>query len=482
MTIHVVGLGPGGTGLIPRSVSGVLEVTPQVIIRTSHHPAAATLADHASVRACDDLYDSLATFDDVYEAIVTRVLEASTRGDVVYAVPGSPFVGERSVRMLLTAANERDIAYSVHDAPSFLNAIVIEMGIDPLSDGLKVLDGRDLPRPLTFEVPTIIGQVDLPEVLAEALASIDRVLPEGTDVAVLVDMASDAARITWGPPSSHDPSGAGLRTSLFVPAAAGGLAGAIATMERLREECPWDREQTHRSLVRYLMEETAELADAIASLDGSTDWTGYSAMEDELGDVLLQVLFHAEIARRAGAFDISDVAERLRLKLVRRHPHVFADTEATDADQVRANWDAIKASERRDRGEAEAESSMDGVPHLLDPLSTADAIGRAAARVGFDWADATPVFGVVSEELEELIAARSPQAREHELGDLLFSVVNLARHLDVDPGLALRGANQRFGERFRKMEQVGPLDRLSLDELQERWSEAKRQVRALRGD
>jgi MazG family protein len=242
-------------------------------------------------------------------------------------------------------------------------------------------------------------------------------------------------------------------------------------MAVLREECPWDREQTHQTLVKYLIEESYELIDAVSRLDGSEpDWVGYAEVEDELGDVLLSVLFHAAIANENGAFDIDDVAEVMRQKLVRRHPHVFGDVEVGSASDVKRNWDQIKDVER---GEAR-DSHMDGVPTGMPALHRAAKVQNRAAKVGFDWSTAAEVIPKIREELDELEAVLDdPGLAGSELGDVLFSVVNLARHLGVDGEVVLRGAVDRFDARFRSMESSGPLEDVSLEELNERWEQAK---------
>jgi MazG family protein len=244
-------------------------------------------------------------------------------------------------------------------------------------------------------------------------------------------------------------------------------------MRRLRAECPWDREQTHHSLVRNLVEESYELVEALARLPveapaGEPDFVAYDEVEDELGDVLLQVLFHSTMAREAGAFDIEDVAERLREKLVRRHPHVFGEVEATTAQEVLKNWEQIKQEEKR------RSSLMDDVPVGLPGMERAAKLQRRAATVGFDWEDSAAVMDKVREEVTELDEALNDRVQaEHELGDLLFSAVNLARHLHIDPEVSLRRAVDRFGERFRRMEASRDLAGLSLLELDELWEAAK---------
>lgn len=242
-------------------------------------------------------------------------------------------------------------------------------------------------------------------------------------------------------------------------------------MRRLREECPWDRSQTHLSLMKYLIEESYELYEAIGRLpEDDVDWVAYSAVEDELGDVLLQVLFHEAIARQQGAFDIDGAAEVMRQKLVRRHPHVFGDVAVADAAEVKRNWDRIKSEESG----RSAESTLDGVPEGMPGLQRAAKVQNRVAKVGFDWEEPTQVVPKLREEIAELEAALDGSGDVGaEMGDLLFSVVNLSRHLGIDPEMALRRSIATFEERFRRMEEDGPLDDLGLEELNRRWEAAK---------
>lgn len=472
--IHVVGLGPGDWDRTdPRIRDILLDPATDVVVRTSSHPAAATLGSLRQVSFCDDLYEASERFGDVYDAIAERVLTAAASGDVAYAVPGSPRVGEFAVRTIESACVAADLPLTVHVAESFLDAVFSELGVDPLEAGFKLLDGHELPDPLVFDVPTVIGHVGMPEILADVLAQVDRVVPEDHQVCVLAGLGAGDAQVVWGLPGELDVALAGVRTSVFVPAVSSGLFGVVHTMDRLRRECPWDRKQTHSSLVRYLVEESHELIEALTALPSDdVDYGAYADVEEELGDVLLQVLFHAAIASESGAFDISDVAEQLRRKLVRRHPHVFGDVEAEDAETVKANWDLIKADEKA--GAPAAESAIDGVPISLPGLARAFEVQRRAAKVGFDWPTVEPVIDKLDEESAELRATLDdPDGALHELGDVLFTVVNAARHLDLDPEVAIRHAVQRFESRFRAMEAMGPMVGLTLEELDERWRTVK---------
>lgn len=246
----------------------------------------------------------------------------------------------------------------------------------------------------------------------------------------------------------------------------------VDLMERLRADdgCPWDRKQTHTSIRRYVIEEAYEVAEAI---DGGDP----DELRLELGDLLLQVVFHARIAEEANQFDIVEVCEGIVAKMERRHPHVFGDVEVADADEVSRNWEAIKARERG--GES---SALDGVPKSMPALQRAERIGEKAAKSGFDWPHARSVLAKVAEEsaeLEAAVAGGDRNERAAEFGDLLFSLVNLARHLDIDPEQSLAGTVQRFEARFRHAESAargsGPgLRALSQEERDTLWEAAKK--------
>ena len=410
------------------------------------------------VETCDDLYQHT-TFEEVYDAIADRVIEASRRGTTIYAVPGSPLVGELAVARIRSRVDA-----TVLSGESFIDAVLAAVGYDPLDRGLRILNGHRLPYPVVIDGPTVVAHLDLPVVLADVSSRLSRVVVEGTIARIVVDAGGPDEVVVDAPIDEVDAALASVRTSMFIDPTPGGMVGAIQVMARLREECPWDREQTHESLVKNLIEETYELVDAIGS--GSE-----GQLEDELGDVLLQVLFHSNIARETGAFDVEDVAEILRQKLVRRHPHVFGEVQVEDADEVKANWEQIKDDER---GGAR-QSTLAGVPVGMPALERAAKVQRRAADIGFDWPQAAPVLDKLFEEIEELREAVGEMARiPEELGDVLFTVVNLARHLSVDPELALRGTVERFISRFEAMEAMGPLEGLSLAELDDRWEQAKR--------
>ena len=256
--------------------------------------------------------------------------------------------------------------------------------------------------------------------------------------------------------------------------ASGDIAKLLEVMAKLRNPdggCPWDIEQDFRSIAPYTVEEAYEVADAIERND-------MSALKDELGDLLFQTVFHAQMAKEQGLFDFSDVAHAISEKMIRRHPHVFGNSEHRSADEQTAAWEKQKAEERAEKG---ATSLLADVPLGLPGLTRAVKLQKRAARVGFDWPNAKDVLNKIVEETEELTDAverKNPPDIEDEFGDLLFVIANLSRHLKVDPEAALRRANEKFSRRFQHIEKAMSdagleLDKASLDELEAHWNDAK---------
>ena len=250
----------------------------------------------------------------------------------------------------------------------------------------------------------------------------------------------------------------------------------VEIMARLRRSCPWDREQTHASLVRYLIEETYEVVDAI---EHGND----AELSEELGDLLFQIVFHSQLATERGKFSVADVIDGLSNKMIRRHPHVFGDVAVADVEAVWANWEQLKSQETTGLSRS---SKLDGIPKHMGALQRGQKMQEKAARVGFDWPDARDITEKLHEEMRELADARlragdlkpeDPHVRE-ELGDVIFTVVNLARRLGVDAEGAVRDANDKFERRFRYMEAYAvasgrQLNDMTLDELEDLWQQAK---------
>jgi tetrapyrrole methylase family protein/MazG family protein len=478
MAITVIGLGPSDISFLgKRQVDALMRSDARVIVRTMAHPAAVEIADMRSVDSCDDLYESLESFDEVYAAIVDRVMDAAASRDVVYGVPGSAAVGERTVTALRVRAAERGITVTVLAGMSFLDLAYAACNIDPIADGLQVLDARSLPDPMPLHVPTLITQVDSPLRASDVSVALGRTLDADHEVTVL-DRLGDhdevVDRITVGSLATYTAS---ERTTVFVEATPSGILGLIATNRILRVECPWDKKQTHHTLLTHLIEEAYETADAIGHLPieapgGETDFGAYAEVEEELGDLLLQVVFHATLASEVGAFDMDEVAEGIRRKLVARHPHVFGDVSVADADEVLANWEQIKQDEKQ------RSSLMDDVPEAMSGVARAMKVQKRARSVGFDWTESADVVGALRAEINELQGATGDQDRLHEVGDVLFTAINLSRHLDIDPEVALRRSVERFMSRFRSMEGAFSATKTNMadaspHDLAEAWREAK---------
>jgi tetrapyrrole methylase family protein/MazG family protein len=355
-----------------------------------------------------------------------------------------------------------------------------EGAADAAGEALRVADALALGR-IDPTVPLLVCQVYSRRIASGVKLALGRHYPDDHPV-LLVRAAGVPGQETVSRRALYEIDRDGFAdhlTSLWVPPLAPLQAAREPqtlqlVMARLRapDGCPWDREQTHASLRKYLLEETYETLDALDAGDAG-------ALEEELGDLLLQIVFHAQVADEAGEFDLGDVVAGIVSKLIRRHPHVFGDEQAGDAETVLRNWEALKRAERTARGSGDAppKSMLDGVSRAMPALAYAQAVQARAARVGFDWPDADGVVEKVAEEARELTAA-PPESRQEELGDLVFSVVNLARRLGIDAEEALRAANGKFRARFAAMEATAREAGKTLDEydaagLDALWLRAK---------
>lgn len=375
--VVVVGLGPAGADLLTAGTVAAIERVPHRFLRTRRHPAAEAVADAVSF---DDLYESADSFEAVYGAIVeTVVAAAGEHGEVLYAVPGSPVVAERAVELLL--ADER-AGVEVLPALSFLDLAWARLGVDPLALGARLVDGR------RFEVeaagergPLLVGQCDQLHVLSAIKLSVE----DGpAEVVVLqrLGLPDESVRtVGWDDLDREvDPD---HLTSIWIPEMAQPVAAELThfheLVRTLRAECPWDREQTHASLRRHLLEETYEVLEALDQVDETTG-EGFEDLEEELGDLLFQVVFHSVLAAEEGQFTLADVARGIHDKLHARHPHVF-DPQAAGITtaELSTEWERQKVVEKG------RESVMDGIPTALPALAYAAKVQKKAASQGVDW-------------------------------------------------------------------------------------------------
>ena len=461
--ITIVGLGPAGPELLTTQTAAALNGEAPVWLRTARHPAADGLVVAGSF---DDVYESASDFDEVYTTIVERlVAEASVHGHIVYAVPGAPFVAERTVEELCVDAR---VEVTVLAAMSFLELCWSALQIDPMAHAVTIVDALQLTnQSAARRGPLLITQVHSAAVLEEVVLSLDDAGPEG--VTVLQGLGTDDERVIevgWGDlRAAVEPD---HLTTLWIPSLTEPVGAAFTRfetlIETLRRDCPWDAEQTHESLRPFLLEETYEVLEAIDDVTAQADGA-YVDLEEELGDLLFQVFIHTRLATEAGWFTMADVAQGIHDKLVERHPHVFGDA---DAQSTIASWEAAKQHAKG------RDSALDGIPAALPALMGAFKTQRRAASAGFGGPDLAWALADVDEELAELREDPS----EDELGDLLFAAVQVARMLDVDPEQALRGATGRFSWRFRHVEtsareQGIALADQPLSQLQKLWQQAK---------
>jgi tetrapyrrole methylase family protein/MazG family protein len=472
--VVVVGLGPAGPEYVTEHTLAQIARIPHRYLRTTRHPSAPLVPGAVSF---DEVYERADTFGDVYDEITRRLVAAATEhGEVLYAVPGSPLVLERTVRSL--RADTR-IECQLHPAMSFLDLVYARLGVDPVEAGVTLVDGHEFATAAAGNPgPLLVAHTHANWVLSDIKLAV-----EGADgdepVVILQRLGSPDEAVVHTTWSELDRTvEADHLTSIYIPRLAAPVGAELLRFHQLartlREQCPWDQEQTHRSLVRYLLEETYEVVDALEALDPDDPATD-DALVEELGDLLYQIEFHATIAEQEGRFTMADVAQGVHDKLVRRHPHVFGDVVADDPETVVSNWDAIK------RAEKQRTSVFDGVPASQPSLSYAYAVQRKAAKVGFDWPDVDGALPKIAEEARELREAADlgDERQVHlELGDLLFSVVNVARHLGVEPEAALRASTQKFRRRFEQLESLATargidLHATELAALDALWDEVK---------
>lgn len=473
--IHVVGLGPGDPRLVTRDTLEIVSSTPRRYLRTGRHPSASLVENALTF---DHFYDELPTFDEVYAAINTALAEAAhEHGTVVYAVPGSPLVLERTVSRL---RGRDDVDVRLHAAVSFLDEAWRVLSVDPVETGARLIDGHDFAVAAAGWVgPMLVAHTHANWVLSDIKLAVDDADPDAP-VTLLHHLGLDDEQVietTWA--EMDRTLEADHLTSLWVPGLATPVAAELVRFHELartlRARCPWDIEQTHTSLVRYLIEETYEVVDAIEALDPDDPSTDHDFIE-ELGDLLYQVGFHAAIAEEEGRFTIADVARTVHDKLVARHPHVFGETTVEGSADVEANWEAIKAKEKPSRT-----GIFDGLAASSPSLLFADKVQQRAARVGFDWPDPAGPLAKITEEAGEVSAAAAtgdPEAIRAEVGDLLFTAVNVARSLGVEPESALRAAVSKFTARVDAVTAaVRATGRdtasLSPEELDNYWESAK---------
>jgi tetrapyrrole methylase family protein/MazG family protein len=472
MAMTIVGLGTGRSEQLTLGAWRAMEQADTVFMRTAGIPPVSDLPEGPDYHVLSPASAS----DTAYQA--AEIVTAARVQAVVYAVPGWLASERGFVEQLANLARAQGVAVRTIDGPAFLDNLLAALP-DGRPAGLQlfsadVVDQMHYPQ-LNPAFPALIAgvhSVDLAGRLKTLLLmqyapehEVWLITPgQSGNTKLVAVVLGDLGRSEEFSPLAH----------LYVPRSdsLAGFESLQETMARLRAPggCPWDREQDHQTLRSYLLEETYEVLDAL-------DRNDLPALQEELGDLLLQIVFHAQVALDQGEFRMPDVIHHINSKLIHRHPHVWGDVDVNDSSDVTRNWEAIKKQERNDNGKSRA-SLLDGVSRALPALAQAYNYQSRAARVGFDWERIEPVIDKIREEIAEIRASLDAEHRAKEIGDLFFALVNWTRWEGIEPETALREANQRFYQRFHYIEQAAEqagrvLAEMSLAEMDALWDEAK---------
>src|SRR5215472_746808 len=444
-TITIIGLGPGSIKDLTFEVHNLLSQAAQkdqtVYFRTLIHPTVEPLKQllpTLRIESFDRLYEEAKDWHGLYQQIATELCDLASEHPMIYAVPGHPSIGETSVYNLLRMAREREINTAIVSGLSFIEPVCTLLNLDPFHSGVQIIDATELAALKPDEIagkiipttPLLVVQVYNRRLASAVKLALGECYPDEWDVQLVRAAGIDSNATVHAMPlyQLDRNSFANHLSTLYVPPV--DLLSAHRLPETLRyitmrlrrnpDGCPWDRQQTHASITRYLLEEAYEVIEAIEEND-------IQHLAEELGDLLLQVYLHAEIARHEGNFSLGDVYEHINTKLIRRHPHVFGSTEVDTPDQVMQNWETIKRQERAEAGkDVTRESMLDGVPPASPALSTSQMYQKRAVKVGFEFTTLKDVYTKLDEELQELQKATTKEEQLEEMGDLLFMVVKLA--------------------------------------------------------
>lgn len=447
--ITIVGLGPGLPDLLTVEALHTLEAAEEVWVRTRRHPTVATLPGKATVESFDDLYAAHDSFAALYQEIARQVIALGRREQgVIYAVPGHPAIGEASVPQIRAIAAQEGLPLRIVEGLSFIEPVIAVVGLDALDRGLQIADATDLAAHLYPSLdpdrPALVAQLYSRLVAGEVKLTLMAIYPDDHPTRLIRAAGTEEMRVVELPLYEIDRQPwIDHLTSLYVPPRAGeySLAAFADVIARLRapDGCPWDREQTHRSLRTTLLEETHEVLSAL-------DREDMSDLREELGDLLMQIVMHAQMASEGSVFNLSDVIADVRTKIVNRHPHVFGDVHVANSAEVLRNWEDIKANEagKEDRRSRPFAS----IPPTLPALARAQKIVGKALRLGWDgdplpdrWADAlAPLTD------RPTMTHEKGSASEALFGDFLLAIAQWASQHNLDAESALRQSSNRLAE------------------------------------
>lgn len=475
--IKIIGLGPGSEDDLTLKSLNIMKSANTLYLRTEKHPNVEYLKKIGiNFKTFDYFYENGKEFEEVYNKIAAEIMQ---HDDVVYAVPGNPLVAEKSVQLIIEKARKSSRNIEIVSAISFVDAVINALGIDPV-EGLKIIDGLQLDKQTPdLDVGNLVTQVYSKFVASNIKISLMEHYDDEQEI-YLVRAAGvpglekiekmplyEIDRVDW----------VDYLTSLYIPAVKNKVQytfrDLLNVMDKLRSEegCPWDREQNHETLKKYLIEESYEVIDAI-------DKDDMESLVEELGDVLFQVVFHSQIGKEFGEFDIRDVIHGITNKMITRHSHVFGEDVCETSDDVLSTWEKNKKKEKNISSYTE---DLKSIPRALPALIRSYKLQEKAASIGFDWEDVEGPISKVHEELNEFLDVYKSQNYDkiiEEMGDLLFSIVNVCKFMKIDPEVALTGTIDKFIERFEYMEtesaKIGKnLDKMTLTEMDMLWNNAK---------
>lgn len=482
--ITVIGLGAGELDQLPLGLYRMLKNATRLFVRTAEHPVLKELQDEGlTFESFDSVYESHEEFELVYKEIVETLILRAEEAPLFYAVPGHPLVAEQTVQWLIEAEKDGRIELQIVGGQSFLDPIFNALRIDPI-EGFQLLDGTMFKRDdVQMNQHVLIAQVYDTYSASEVKLTLMEKYRDDYPVTIVTAAGTSEEKLRTVPLFELDRA-AELNnlTTVYVPP-------VLEMEDRLKEwstfreiiaklrapdGCPWDREQTHESLKKYLIEEVHEFLQAVHEQDDD-------GMIEELGDVLLQVFLHTQIGEDEGYFSLEDVLAHISSKMIHRHPHVFGELEVEDSEEVLRNWQQLKTQEK---GYA-SKKVLEGQRRVDSSLLTSYNFQKAAAKVGFDWPNVEGALEKFEEEWNEFKAELEnggQASRLDELGDVLFTIINVARFYGLSPEEAMVHANRKFETRFLEVEEnvvngKGEFNAYSLEELEEFWQLAKQKQR-----
>ncbi|MGL5641212.1 MAG: nucleoside triphosphate pyrophosphohydrolase [Paraclostridium sp.] len=477
--ITIIGLGPGEYSLISQGALEVLKSSDRIFLRTEKHPIMDRLKNEIKYTSLDYFYSEDEDFDNVYNKIAKFIIDESKNGDIVYVVPGHPRVAEKTVSIISCIAREKGIETEIIASMSFVDAMFNYLEVDP-SQGFKLIDAFEIKNSyIDTNTSMIITQIYDRFIASNVKLSLMEFYDDEQEVCIVKAAgvkALESKKYVKLYELDRNENDFDYLTSLYIPKSEKNMYNTVKDLENIVEElrgedgCDWDKKQTHESLKEHIIEEAYELVQAIDNDD-------IDEMIEELGDILLHVVFHSQIGKEEGYFDLKEVINTICEKLIYRHPHVFKN-ESIDMNTYDKTWEDLK---KKEKGESTVTEGLKRIPTSLPALTKAKKVQYKASLVGFDWDNIDDVFKKIVEEYKELLDEHKQgniKYIKEELGDLLFSIVNLTRFLDINPEEALNLSTEKFINRFEFIENSAislnkNLEDMTLKEMDDLWNKSK---------